>query len=66
MSRPISKNPSVLKPINDIYLRLLQLMPEKTKIESKLLDDISHDYALIDTRKKGVKDEYRIRQDWFK
>lgn len=60
---PITKNPSILKPVNDVYLRLLQLLPETTKIENSLLDGISNDYGLIDKRKKAVNDEYRLQQD---
>lgn len=44
---PITKNPSILKPVNDVYLRLLQLLPETTKIENSLLDGISNDLSLI-------------------
>lgn len=62
MGRPISKNPSLLKPVNDIYLRLLQLIPENIAIENSFLDKISHDDVLIDKKKKGVIDEYRIKE----
>ena len=62
MGRPISKNPSLLKPINDVYLRLLQLMPETVAIENSFLDKISNDDVLIDKKKKGVIDEHRIKE----